>query len=120
VVTYQGVLTVDNSAMLLRPGLTANVNILVSETKDALLLPNGALRFTPAGKETTAPLVQPGNGELAGRVWVLSGDAAVAHDLKIGRTDGRNTEVLSGDLQPGERVITDVGNRANGTAGGPQ
>ena len=31
VVTYQGVLTVDNSAKLLRPGLTATANILVSQ-----------------------------------------------------------------------------------------
>jgi len=119
VVTYQGVLTVDNSAMLLRPGLTTNVNILVSEAKDALLVPNGALRFTPAGKETTPPPAQPGNGEVAGRVWVLNGEAPVAHDLKIGRSDGRNTEVLSGDLRQADRVITDVGTRANSPAGGP-
>ena len=33
VVTYQGVLTVDNSAMLLRPGLTATVDILVSKPR---------------------------------------------------------------------------------------
>jgi HlyD family secretion protein len=95
--------------MLLRPGLTANVNILVSETKDALLVPNGALRFTPSGSEANAaPLAQPGNGELAGRVWVLNANAPAPRDLKIGRTDGRNTEVLSGDLREGDRVITDV------------
>jgi HlyD family secretion protein len=33
VVTYQGLLAVDNSAKLLRPGLTATASILVSETK---------------------------------------------------------------------------------------
>jgi HlyD family secretion protein len=114
VVTYQGVLTVDNSAMLLRPGLTANVNILVSEAKDALLIPNGALRFTPAGNDAIAPpLVQPGNGELVGRVWALKDNRPVARDLKIGRTDGRNTEVLSGDLKEGDRVITDLTRPAN-------
>lgn len=112
VVTYQGVLTVDNSAMLLRPGLTANVSILVSETKEALLVPNGALRFTPSGTEAAAaPLAQPGNGELVGRVWVLNADKPEARDLKIGRTDGRNTEVLSGDLKESDRVITDVTRR---------
>jgi HlyD family secretion protein len=117
VVTYQGVLTVDNSAMLLRPGLTANVNILVSETKDALLVPNGALRFTPESEAKAAPLAQPGNGEVMGRVWTLSENQPAARDLKIGRSDGRNTEVLSGDLHEGERVITDV--TRSRAAGGP-
>ena len=109
VVTYQGVLTVDNSAMLLRPGLTANVNILVSEAKEATQIPNGALRFTPAGQSASdPPLLQPGNGEVAGRVWVLEGNKPTPHDLRIGRSDGRNTEILSGDLKEGTRVITDV------------
>jgi len=113
VVTYQGVLTVDNSAMLLRPGLTANVNILVSEAKNVLLVPNGALRFTPAESEAhTVPLAQAGNGQLAGRVWVLKGNVPAARDLRIGRTDGRNTEVLSGDLREGDHVVTDVTRRA--------
>src|ERR1051326_4802989 len=116
VVTYQGVLTVDNSAMLLRPGLTANVNILVSETEDALLVPNGALRFTPESEAKAAPVAQPGNDEVMGRVWVQSENKPAARDVKIGRSDGRNTEVLSGDLHEGERVITDVTRR--GTAGG--
>jgi HlyD family secretion protein len=114
VVTYQGVLTVDNSAMLLRPGLTATVEILVSETKDALLVPNGALRFTPAGQNASAPpLAQPGNGEVAGRVWILEGNKPSLHDLRIGRSDGRNTEVLSGDVKEGDRVLTDVATRTN-------
>ncbi|HXI99741.1 MAG TPA: efflux RND transporter periplasmic adaptor subunit [Micropepsaceae bacterium] len=116
VVTYQGVLTVDNSAMLLRPGLTATVDILVSNTKDVLLVPNGALRFAPAAKDATAPpLSQEHNGEVMGRVWVQENNRPVARDLQIGRTDGRNTEVLSGNLKPGEQIITDVAVRANGT-----
>jgi len=115
VVTYQGVLTVDNSAMLLRPGLTATVDILVSDTKDALLVPNGALRFVPAAKDVTAPpLPQARNGEMMGRVWILENNRPVARDLRIGRSNGRSTEVLSDNLKPGEPVITDVAVRANG------
>jgi HlyD family secretion protein len=108
-------LTVDNSAKLLRPGLTATAKILVSETKDAMLVPNGALRFTPPAKDASPPPLEPAtNGELKGRVWVLDGKIPVLRDLKIGRSDGRNTEVLSGDLKPGERVITDIANPTNG------
>ena len=109
VVTYQGVLAVDNRAMLLRPGLTGNVNILVSQSKNALLVPNGALRFTPPAKDANVPpLVRSTNGELVGRVWVLEANKPVPRDLKIGRSDGRNTEIVSGDLHPGDRVVTDV------------
>jgi HlyD family secretion protein len=117
VVTYQGVLTVDNREMLLRPGLTATVDILVSgnANKDALLVPNGALRFIPLAKDISVPpLPQQKNGELTGRVWVLEGDKPVPRDLKVGRSDGRNTEVLSGNLKPGDRIITDVATGANG------
>jgi HlyD family secretion protein len=109
VVTYQGVLQVDNRSGLLRPGLTATVDILVSETEDTLLVPNGALRFTPpAGDATAPPLVPSNTGELVGRVWVLENLKPVPRDLRIGRSDGRNTQILSGDLAPGNAVIVDT------------
>ena len=110
VVTYQGVLVLDNRDRLLRPGLTATVDILVAEAKDVLLVPNGALRFTPPAKDVAgAPALAPRkNGELAGRVWILEGKTPVPRDLTLGRTDGRLTEVVSGPLQASERVITDI------------
>jgi HlyD family secretion protein len=112
VVTYQGVLEVDNGAGLLRPGLTATVDILVAETEDTLLVPNGALRFTPpAGDASAQPLVPSNNGELVGRVWVLENSKPSPRDLRIGRNDGRNTQVLSGDLMPSDAVIVDTATR---------
>ncbi len=115
VVTYQGVLAVENKAMLLRPGLTATAEILVSESKDTLLVPNGALRFTPPAADSSAPPPKGTNGELKGRVWVLEEGKPAPRDLTIGRSDGRSTEVLSGDLKLGDRVITDIATRAGGT-----
>jgi len=47
VVTYQAVLSVDNSALLLRPGMTATATITTAERKGVLLVPNSALRFSP-------------------------------------------------------------------------
>jgi HlyD family secretion protein len=109
VVTYQGVLVLDNRDHLLRPGLTATVEILVAEAKDALLVPNGALRFTPPGKDGAAPPLTPSKtGELVGRVWVLVGEKPSPRNLTLGHTDGRMTEVLGGPLQPGDRIITDM------------
>jgi HlyD family secretion protein len=48
VVTYQCLLKVDNSDLLLRPGMTATADILVHDEQDALLVPSAALRFTPS------------------------------------------------------------------------
>ncbi len=47
VVTYKAILTVDNSNLKLRPGMTATANIVVESIKDALLIPNAALRYSP-------------------------------------------------------------------------
>jgi HlyD family secretion protein len=47
VVAYDTVITVDNRDMKLKPGMTANVSIIIAEKKDALKIPNAALRFHP-------------------------------------------------------------------------
>lgn len=48
VVTYLTYLDVDNSDLSLRPGMTATATIIATRRKDALLVPNMALRFTPS------------------------------------------------------------------------
>ena len=47
VITYEAVLTVDNSDRLLRPGMTATATVVTSEKKNVLAVPNAALRFRP-------------------------------------------------------------------------
>jgi multidrug efflux pump subunit AcrA (membrane-fusion protein) len=70
------------------------------------------LRFTPPGGDALAPpLVPSNNGELVGRVWVLENSKPVPRDLRIGRNDGRNTQVLSGELASGDPVIVDTATR---------
>ena len=51
VVTYETILTVDNSDLSLRPGMTANAVITVQQLQDVILVPNAALRFTPPVKQ---------------------------------------------------------------------
>ena len=50
VVTYKVVADVDNASLMLRPGMTANVTIVVAEEEDVLKIPNAALRFRPLGE----------------------------------------------------------------------
>ncbi|MCE7893780.1 MAG: efflux RND transporter periplasmic adaptor subunit, partial [Sorangiineae bacterium PRO1] len=65
VITYEGLLTVDNSERLLRPGMTATATIVTQQVKDALTVPNAALRFRPksaaaGGTSRGAALPVPG------------------------------------------------------------
>jgi len=110
VVTYQGVLMVDNPDKLLKPGMTATADIQAADIKDALLVPNGALRFTPprAVLDKAPKPPKPQSGVNWGRVWVVKGGVLVPRDLKLGATNGRETQVLSGDVAPGDALATDI------------
>jgi HlyD family secretion protein len=112
VVTFPGSLLVDNRSLLLRPGLTATAEILVAEVKNALLVPNAALRFTPPpvglDNKPPPPAAKAPNGKQGGRVWVLVKNKPEARDLILGHSDGISTEVLSGNLALGDVVLTDI------------
>jgi len=108
VVTYDAVVSVDNAELKLRPGMTAEVVFLVESREDALTVPNAALRFVPSPEllaTAEAPPEEAGGG--ASRVlWVLDGGAPKPVRVRVGITDGRNTEVSGGTLAAGDRVIT--------------
>ncbi len=73
-------------------------------------MPNGALRFTPPdaiAKNAPKP-PRPENGVNWGRVWVVKGTKIAPVDLKLGATNGRETQVLSGGLAAGDEVATDI------------
>lgn len=121
VVTYKGVLAVDNSDLLLRPGMTATATITVDEAKDALLIPNAALRYAPPqevessgnGAGGLVGLVMPsrpgsGSSTASGKsVWVLRDGLPVEVAVTPGATNGKFTIVTQGDLTVGDQVITD-------------
>lgn len=109
VVTYTGVVLVDNPELLLRPGMTANVSIITSRKAGGLLLPNSALRVD-MGEEPKkgAKLDAAREGKT---VWTLKDGRPEAARVRLGITDFTNTEVLSG-LEEGDTVITDVNGKA--------
>ena len=49
VVSYNTIIAVDNRDLLLRPGMTATVSIVVRKAENALRVPASALRFRPEG-----------------------------------------------------------------------
>jgi HlyD family secretion protein len=128
VVTYQGVLQVANDDLSLRPGMTATASIVTLKRENALLIPNTALRFTPDTPENDngksggivskliphppmeqkakqATVVAKGSSQT---VWVLRDGKPAPMSIKVGATDGRQTEVTSGDLKPEDALITEA------------
>jgi HlyD family secretion protein len=121
VVTYDTVMAFSNPELLLKPGMTANVTIVTARRDDVLRVPIAALSFTPrrAGQDPAAPAApQRQQVSGAGRVWVLEGGQPRPVAVTVGLDDGSNVEILSGDLKPGDLVITDRVRTAAGVAGG--
>ena len=133
VVTYDAVVGVDNKELLLKPGMTANVEFLVSGKSDALKIPNAALRFRPTEDKAQPQAAASGDragqggssgagrgGNRAGQgarsrgegrggreatVYVLRDEKATPVKVRVGITDGTSTEVVTDALKEGEQVV---------------
>jgi HlyD family secretion protein len=119
VVTYDVVVEVDNPDQILLPGMTAYVNIVVAQGKDVLLVPNAALRFKPAD-QAGAKSGEKGRKKReagTGTVYVLEGSKLRPAIVKLGITDNRNTEVLSGELKQGDKLVIGEAQTAEAPAG---
>jgi HlyD family secretion protein len=113
VVTYDVVLDVANPDEKLRPGMTANVFILIVHKTQVVAVPNEALRFRPAAPSAAAPAAGAAGPKAAGAaatpgggVYVAQGGVAVRVPITVGVTDGSMTEVSG--IEPGREVIVDV------------
>src|SRR5713226_7490008 len=116
VVTYDTVIGVSNPDLKLKPGMTANVSIIVAHRDDALQIKNAALRYRPADAPTPAETrstsspkgARPSGGRERRNertVYVLSGSRPHAVQIRTGISDGVMTEVVDG-LKEGDRVVT--------------
>lgn len=129
VVTYPTLLSVNNDDLSLRPGMTATAEITAVTRDDVLLVPNAALRFTPAAAPIPAnapsgslvsklipqrPRGAPkkartkDNQGAEQRLYVLEGGQPLETPVTVGVSDGRHTEVTKGSLAPGAQVITEA------------
>ncbi|MCL7487405.1 MAG: efflux RND transporter periplasmic adaptor subunit [Desulfobulbaceae bacterium] len=126
VVTYPTVLDVDNDDLSLRPGMTATADIIVKQVRDALLVPNAALRYAPpprgeedlgtAGGSLLSKLfprpsrsrkqrsseIRSGQEQ---QVWTLRNNEPVAVSITPGATSGIMTEIVSGEVTAGMPLI---------------
>lgn len=126
VVTYDTVIDVDNSDLKLKPGMTANVSIILAQRSDALLVANAAMRWKPAEEATDKKPEGEARGERGEHgkgkrdkekgqnatktVYILpdgQGAKPQAVSITVGITDSLKSEVLSG-LSAGQNVIIGV------------
>jgi HlyD family secretion protein len=140
VVTYDTVISVNNDDLKLRPGMTANVNIIIAHRDNALKIPNSALRFHPlealqtkTNGTASASAATGGGGSHPGgspgqhskgehspsrTVYVLKGNKLQPTQIRIGITDGIYTEVTDG-LSENDQVVTSAIYRSGGSSAQP-
>ncbi|HYI64063.1 MAG TPA: efflux RND transporter periplasmic adaptor subunit [Allosphingosinicella sp.] len=136
VVAYTAELSVQNPELILRPGMTATAEIVTTERRRVLLVPNAALRWSPErdaaaqrgqqGGVTSVLVPRRGRGGRGGgagggrrerevsigrgsrqTVYVLGPDGAPTPvRVVIGESNGSETEIVGGDLREGQQVIT--------------
>ncbi len=120
VVTYDVVISVDNSDLALVPGMTASTQIIIDQRNDVLRVPNQALRYLPGG---LAAFERGGSRTSANKqpqVWVLRDGSPVAVSVVPGLSDDNFTEIAEGDLYAGDQIITaESGSQASGRSGLP-
>ena len=143
VVTYDAVVRIDNKELLLKPGMTANVQFLVNRREDVLTIPNMALRFKPpdqkseaqellrqeqsraaptvgARKTSRSPGGAGGGGGRSGRrisLYLLRNGKAEPVEVQLGITDGSKTEIREGEIKENDPVIIGVASGAQSQTG---
>jgi len=118
VVTYDVVISVKNADLKLKPGMTANLSIIIDRRNNVLTLGNPALRYRPpeaaiasGSAATSLPTIRDGGRKSERRfertVYVLAdgkGAQPRPAQIKVGISDGTATEVESG-LNEGDKVV---------------
>lgn len=96
VVTYTVIVSVSNEDLKLKPGMTANVSIIISRNKNVMCAPSIALKYTP---------------EIGGQkyknqgIWILEKGKPQRIDIKQGVSDDANVQIISKALKIGDEVI---------------
>jgi len=130
VITYPVIVETPNTDLKLLPGMTANLSFQINRKANVLKVPNPALRFYPARekvhpedrvildgfedrkefadspKTVSADEKADNSKALSYRhVWVDDGKFLRAKKVKIGISDNRYTELIEGELAPGESLV---------------
>ena len=111
VVTYEVVIDAPNPDLKLKPGLTANITVLIHEKEDVLMMPLRALRFQPEdadGEPMVSEALKSQPGMKGGKsVWVQTPEGLICKNVRTGISDGIYAEVVEG-VKAGEQVVIGI------------
>jgi len=114
VVTYTAIISAPNPDLLLLPGMTAQLRIVVSDTGDTLKIPSQALRFRPNGVGLAADRQnanQAASSQASATVWLVGEDGRPKPTaVRLGASDDNSTALLEGRLSEGQQLIVGVAN----------
>ncbi|MBI3409564.1 MAG: efflux RND transporter periplasmic adaptor subunit [Planctomycetes bacterium] len=135
VVTYPVVVTAPNPDLKLLPGMTASISFQVGKVSNVLKIPNAALRFYPQPKqvrpedrkllEGKTPAANDNDDQKEAtrsaqekaelrrqrnrrHLWILDGEFLRAVEVITGLNDSHYTELLSGDMQEGQKLVVGI------------
>ena len=117
VVSYIAVIDVDTANQNVPPGGTAIVTLTAGNRPQAVRISNNALVFAPSAEvleavDQTAPILEPtaaaakGRVTRRGRVWKFENGQFVPIVVEVGIADETWTELVSGDVHAGDRLVT--------------
>lgn len=134
VVTYDTVIGVNNADLKLKPGMTANVSIVIARRDNVLKMSNAALRFHPPN-EAPAAAAAPSTGRTSHRgagdggkgavqssektIYLLKSGSPHPVKIKTGITDGIFTEVTGGVKEGDQAITTAIGKSADTATNNP-
>jgi len=140
VVTYDVIISVSNPNMLLKPGMTANVTIIVDHRENVLKVASSALRFKPtiqtgnspgtarasgrnrsgsasADSSGHSPLSMNSGNRNSKTIWILTANSKpMPLQVQAGISDGSTTQIISDELKEGEKVIIGQKNSASSSS----
>jgi len=100
VVTYDVIVAVDNSELLLKPGMTAAARIVSRHHDDVLRVPERALRYQPA-----AAMAGAQQRTASSEIWVLRGGKPLAVPVGVGLDDESYAEITRGSINLNDLII---------------
>ncbi len=110
VVSYDVVVEIDNKDRLLKPGMTANIEIITAEKTNVVLAPNQALRFFMTDEKGQTKRYKDRG------IWVLERGQPKRISIRTGVADEEHTEVISDQLKEGVSVIVEKNGSAQTTS----
>ena len=102
VVSFTVTVELTDADKLVKPGMTAAVNVVVEEVNDVVLIPNRAVRLVDAERV----------------VYVLVDGQPVAVKVKLGSTSGIDSALVEGDIKEGDPIILNPPSNNSGPFGG--